>query len=444
MDSMRNAATIETESAGRSQPVAGDSSQVRPRVLFINRSYWPDGEATGQLLTELAEDLSDRFEVSVVAGLPNTNPTGESFRVLRTEVKDGVTIRRVSHTRLPKRWLPGRAINFITFLAMATVRATFCPRQELIVVETDPFLLAFAGLALRLRHRSRLVVYLQDLHPQVGVAVGRLKPNWLTRLLERSLGAVYRRADHVVVLSRDMQATLLACGVCEQNLSCLPNWVDVNSVRPTESANRFRRREGIGDETFLVMYSGNLGVTQQLECVLDAAERLQNRRDVLFAFVGGGAAEARLRESSHQRGLANVRFFPYQPKHELGDSLSAADLHLLTVHPAALAYLMPSKLYGILAAGRAVVAAVPADTELADEIENHRVGFVVPPGDASAVATAICNAIENRDELAACGERARKRAEDVYDRRIVTARFADLLTRVLHDSPASSSSTAAA
>ncbi|MGC1272873.1 MAG: glycosyltransferase family 4 protein [Planctomycetaceae bacterium] len=406
----------------------------RPRVLFLNRSYWPDGEATGQLLTELTEDLADRFDVSVVAGLPNTNPSNESFPLFRTVTRNGVAIHRVPHTRLPKRWLPARAVNFITFLLLATARATCCRRQDVLVVETDPFLLAFAGAVLRLRHRGRLVVYLQDIHPDVGVAVGRLKETRLTRFLRTALLAVYRRADRVVVLSRDMRDTLVTADVPARSIACLPNWTDIDQIRPAAGVSRFRTRAGITPETFLVMYSGNLGVTQQLERVLDAAEQLLNRRDVLFAFVGGGAAESELRSAVERRGLSNLRFFPYQPKEDLGDSLSAADLHVITVHPAALAFLMPSKFYGILAAGRPVVAAAHAASELATEILENRVGYVVPPGDAAALSQTIANAADRREELAAFGERARRLAESTYDRRLVTSRFGDLLDEVFDGS----------
>lgn len=429
--------------------VAGSEAQCRPasprpRVLFLNRSYWPDGEATGQLLTELAEDLADRFEVSVVAGLPNTNPSDESFPLFQTVIRNGVAIYRVPHTRFPKRWLPTRAVNFVTFLLLATARAACCRRQDVLVVETDPFLLAFAGAALRLRHRGRLVVYLQDIHPDVGVAVGRLKETRLTRFLRTALLAVYRQADRIVVLSRDMRDTLIASAIPAHSIACLPNWTDTDQIRPTVAANRFRTRANIAPETFLVMYSGNLGVTQQLDRVLDAAERLHERRDILFAFVGGGAAETQLRGAVEGRRLSNVRFFPYQPKAELGDSLSAADLHVITVHPAALAYLMPSKFYGILAAGRPVVAAVPAGSELATEICEHRVGYVVPPGDVAALADSIATAADRRAELVAFGERARRLAESTYDRRLVTSRFGDLLDEVFDGSPGQKEPAAAA
>lgn len=418
------------EEAGEQPP-----GPTRPRVLFLNRSYWPDGEATGQLLTELAEDLAERFEVSVVAGLPNENPSNERYRVCRSMTRHGVTIHRVPHTRLPKRWLPARAVNFVTFLLLATLRAACCRKQDVLVVETDPFLLALSGAVLRWRHRSRLVIYLQDIHPDVGIAVGRLKENWLTRSLRAALLAVYRRADRVIVLSRDMRNTLLAAGVPEPAIVCLSNWTDTEQVRPTAGSNRFRARYGIAPETFVVMYSGNFGMTQRLERLLDVAHQLKERRDMLFAFVGGGAAEPSLRRDVQQRQITNVRFFPYQPKDSLGDSLSAADLHVLTVHPAALAYLMPSKFYGILAAGRALVAAVPDNSELAEEIVEHQVGSVVHPEDQPGLAEAVVKAVHRRNDLREQGQRARRLAESTYDRRIVTRRFGDLLDELFDRTP---------
>lgn len=395
--------------------------------MFLNRSYWPDGEATGQLLTELTEDLAARLEVTVVAGQPNTNPSGEPYITTGAEVRNGVRVLRVPHTRFPKGWLPGRAVNFVTFVLAAAIRSTVCRRQDVVVVETDPFLLALVGVVLRLRHRASLVVYLQDIHPDVGIAVGRLRETALTRVLRRLLAAAYRSADRVIVLSEDMRQTLRGWRIPDAKIIRVPNWVDADAVRPAAGPNRFRGRAGIPAEAFVVMYSGNLGMTQRLDVVLDAAERLRDHPEILFAFVGGGAAEAGLKAEALRRSLSNVRFFPYQPKAELGDSLSAADLHVISIDPAALPYLMPSKLYGILAAGRPVIATVPTGTELADEIVRHGVGFVVPPGDAEAFAAAVASASKDRDGLREYGTRARRLAEREYHRPVVTARFADLL-----------------
>lgn len=412
------------------RPPERQSGDQRPRVLFLNRSYWPDGEATGQLLTELTEDLAHRFEVTVVAGHPNSNPSGESYHSFRSEMRRGVRILRVPHTRLPKGWLPGRAINFLTFLFSAALRALCCRRQDVVVVETDPFLLALIGLLLRIRHRASLIVYLQDIHPDIGIAIGRLKETWLTQALRKCLNSAYRRSDRIVVLSRDMRHTLTAAGVSADHISCVPNWTDTRTVRPAVGRNHFRRDAGIAEDRFVVMYSGNFGATQQLENLIEVADRLQDRSDIQFVLIGGGSAEAALKDAVARRKLLNVQFFPYQSRDNLGESLSAADLHVIMVHPAALAYLMPSKLYGILAASRAVVAAVPAASELAELITDHRTGYVVPPGDCEAMAAAILAARSNRAETAEMGSRGRRLAEDRFDRSETTRQFGDVLESV--------------
>lgn len=406
----------------------------RPRVLFLNRSFWPDGEATGQLLTELTEDLESQFDVTVIAGWPNVNVSGTPFRRFRAQVRNGVRIVRVPHAQLPKQSLLCRAINLATFFCGAVVRGLLIRRHEIVVVETDPFLLALAGGILRWRHGARLVIYVQDIHPDLGVAIGRLKEGMLTRFLGAALRRAYRNADRVVVLSEDMRRTLTSEGLPEKLCVKIPNWIDMRGF-PADiggngadrSANAFRAREGIDPARFLVMYSGNLGTTQLLEVFLDAAGMLQDRPDVLFALVGAGSGERGLRARAKQRRLENVRFFPYQPKDLLQDSLTAANLHFLSAHPNALGYLMPSKFYGILAAGRPVLAAVQRNSELARLIETENVGAVVPPDDAEAIASAITKAAAAPDRLAQQGRRARGLAQTRYDRHVLTDRFGCLL-----------------
>lgn len=397
---------------------------------MLNRSYWPDAEATGQLLTELCEDLASRFEVTVIAGQPNHNPEEADYRRAGWEERRGVRIRRVWNTQFPKSSLLGKAVNLLTYLCTACWAALWVRRPDLVVVETDPPLLALLGRVLQVRHRAGLVVYLQDLYPDVAVALGKVREGFLVRTLRSLLREVYRRADRLVVLSRDMRSLLVGWGLPTEKIECLPNWVDTAQVRPYELQNAFRARHGL-DHHFVVMYSGNMGLCQRLEDVIAAAERLADRREVQFLLVGDGASRKALEEMVRRLGLTNVRFLPYQAKAGLAESLSAADLHLLPVDPRVIACLMPSKLYGILAAGRPMLAVAPADSELAEIVRTEGVGHVVPPGCASELATAIVWALEHRGELEVQGAAARQLAVQRYDRHTITEKFGQMLEMVL-------------
>ena len=409
-------------------------SRVRPRVLFLNRSYWPDAEATGQLLTELCEDLADQFDVTVVAGQPNQNPTGCKFVRNGSQIRNNVVIRRVWHTRFPKSFLPGRAVNLLSYLFSASLAAFGVRRPDIVVVETDPPLLCLLGGLLRRCRRTKLVVYLQDIYPDLAVALGKLPQSWVTRALRKLMFGVYRRADRVVVLSRDMKQLLIDAGVPADRIQCIPNWIDTNTVYPVKQDNPFRREQDL-DGQFVVMYSGNLGLCQRLETVIEAADRLRQRDDILFLFVGDGVLKPRLVEMAREKGLSNVRFLPYQPKDRIAQSLSAADLHLVPLDPRIASCLMPSKLYGILACGTPVLAIAPEDCELAELTREHDVGVVVPPGEPEALAEAILRLVDEGWDLAGMGERARRLATQSYDRKRITAQFNAMLTHVLGAEP---------
>lgn len=403
---------------------------ARPRVLFLNRSYWPDVEATGQLLTELCEDLARSFDVMVLAGQPNQNPENVKFRKYGHQVQHGVHVRRVWNTRLSKSFLPGRAMNLMTYLAAASLASLGGARPDVVVAETDPPLLCLLGAVLQQWHGAKLVVYLQDIYPDVAVALGKLPDGPLTRQLRRTMFGVYRRADRVVVLSRDMRKLLIDSGVPARRITCIPNWIDTRLVAPRAKKNNFREEHGLNGQ-FVVMYSGNMGLTQRLDEVIEAARRLRDCRDVVFLLIGDGASRRRLEETVRKQALGNVRFLPYQPKQRLAESLGAADLHLVPLDPRVASCLMPSKLYGILASGRPLVAIAPGDCELAQITRREAVGLVVPPGDPGALSDAIRQSAGQRDRLGRMGTTARQLAETHYDRHIATGRFGRMLARLL-------------
>lgn len=410
----------------------------KPRVVFFNRSYWPDVEATGQLLTELLEDLGGDFDVEVIVGQPNAVPASETYRAQGLEIRNGVRITRLQHTRFRKHSFIGRIVNLVSFTLSAAWISLTIQKPDVIVTETDPFLLAFVGRWLQWRHGAKFIVYLQDIYPDIAVAVGKLREGWVSRCVRSLLFAVYRKADCVVVLSRDMERTCRQYGVSADALRVIPNWADTTRLQPQKQVNAFRQGHGL-EETFVVMYSGNMGLAHTLTPILEAAEALRDNPRVCFVLVGDGARRAQLAAEAEARKLSNIRFFPYQPREELAQSLSAADVHLISMQPEATGLLMPSKLYGILASGSAVIALADPQSELGELITHRELGYVCDPrspdGGAERLAYVINFLADNPTDVRTMGENARRIAEAEFDRSIQTARFAAMLNELVETTP---------
>ena len=402
----------------------------RPKVLFLNRSYWPDVEATGQLLTELCESLQLSFDVSVVAGQPNQirdTTGGASWQ--EEPVRKGVRIHRIAHAQFPKSRMLLKALNYVSFVRATRRFLRSCEAPDVVVFETDPFLLPFEAQRLQRRTGCRMVGYLQDIYPDVAVALGKVPDNWMIRRLRKSLFSVYRSCDRMVVLSEDMKRLLISGGVDGDKVDIVPNWADPELVRPLEQS-RFRISNGL-EEKFVVMYSGNLGLTQRLEEFVLAAELLRDEPRIVFTFVGQGSQRDHLVEMVRQKNLTNVRFFDYQPKSELAQSLNAADLHLVPLTRELSQCLMPSKLYGILAAGRPYLTNAPADSELARLTNEYQVGITVEPRSPKAIADGIRKAANNASGISDMGKNARKLALSDFTREKSAEKFCAVLKTAL-------------
>src|SRR5260221_4194020 len=246
----------------------------RTRVLFLNRSFWPDREATGQFLTELCDDLSIDHEITVVAGpsyhTEDRNTGG--FRLWARERRGRVTIIRTWGTRFSKSNLAGRLVNLGTYYLLAAIVAYRLPRPDVIVAETDPPLLGALAAVLKRRWGCRLVYNVRDLYPDIAEVTDGVRSPFLLDLLRRGNDYAYERADLIVTLGRDMARRIVDKGVPTEKVVVVPDWVDCRRIGPLAS-NPFRRSFG---NKFVVMYSGNIGLSQQLELVLEAAGRLRD------------------------------------------------------------------------------------------------------------------------------------------------------------------------
>jgi glycosyltransferase involved in cell wall biosynthesis len=284
-------------------------------------------------------------------------------------------------------------------------RALLLPRTDFVVTMTDPPMLVVAGLAMKFFKRNRVIHWAQDLYPEVAEELGVLpRANALSNQLRRLSTKALLSGDAVVAIGRCMASRLTARGVSYAKISIIPNWAPpIQSLDRTN--NPFRRAQGLEGQ-FVVIYSGNMGLAHEFDTVLDAAESLRGQR-VVFLFIGEGPRRVVVEAAARLRGIDNIRFLPSQPPDKLSESLSAADAHLVTMRPNLCGLVVPSKVYGVLAAGRPCLFVGPADSEAARLIRETDSGFVVEPGQSAQLASEILDWVGNPTLHAAACRKAR-------------------------------------
>jgi colanic acid biosynthesis glycosyl transferase WcaI len=403
-------------------PTDIDNARSRPlRVCFFNRSYWPDTGATGQLLTELAEDLVARYgyQVTVVTGYPVNGPGG---KLRRRDTRGGVHIVRAAGTRFRPRLFAARATNYVSYFASALLHALALPRQDVVVAMTDPPIIGVAALAVR--GGARFVFCCQDIFPEVGALLEDFRSRLVDRLLERINRHLIRRADRIVALGDKMARILVdKKGADAARVVVIDNWADTDAIEPSDKTNPFSIAHGLHD-SFVALHAGNIGLGQNLDIILDAAALTRDCRRLVWLFIGDGTRKAALQASAAARGLENVRFLPPQPREHLRWTYATADVCLVSLKPGLGGYIVPSKIYPILAAGRPYVAAVDADSETAALTERYGCGLLAGAGDGAAIATQVRRLAADAALRATLGAKARGAAEQFSRTRQVAAHAA--------------------
>lgn len=394
-----------------------------PQVTILSEYFHPEEASTAQLLTNLTTGLIDRFSVGVITALPNYHDEDQETAVPRNEVYEGVDVRRVRATRFDKDCLPLRVMNWLSFTLLTLIRLLTDRRSDdaRVVLSNPPILPLAAMLAKRL-DSTPYVYVIYDMYPEMPIELDYLDEDSLpARLWFRLMGIVYRDADRIVVLGDSMDRKLREKmaddpDFDDEKIVSIPNWENPNFIEPMDKdSNDFAREQGF-DDTFTVLYSGNIGRFHELETAIDAINELESRgrEDIQLVIIGDGARKESLQEYVQQRDIDNVHFLPFQPLKRIPQTLTSGDVSLVGIKPRMEGLCVSSKLYSSLAAGMPVLAVVGEGDEVARVVREQNCGRWVESGDAVCAADVLESWADNPELCDRLGTNARDCLEDKY------------------------------
>ncbi|MBC8870063.1 MAG: glycosyltransferase family 4 protein [Planctomycetes bacterium] len=415
-------------------------NEKKPTLLIITQVYIPDPASVGQHLHDAAVEMVRRdYRVRVLAA--SRGYDDPKLRFPLSEHVDGVDVRRVSFSSFGKRSIAIRLAAQISLLFQVVIRALFVRSLDAILVSTSPPMASAAALVIAAIRRVPIVYWVMDINPDQAVALGAVKSSSLAvKLFDTLNRAILARAHAVVTLDRFMATSLERKCDVSQKLAVFPLWPhdDFLDVVAHED-NPFRAKHKLHGK-FVVMYSGNHSPANPISTIVNAAERLQDHRDIVFAFIGGGAGKREVVDAI-KRGAKNILDLPYQPLAEIKYSLSAADVHVVSVGASSVGVVHPSKVYGAMAVARPVLSVGPKPSHVSDLLDACDIGRHVNHGQLDKAVAAI---LELRDMANASRSRLGRRGQELVQnglsKRNLCTRFGNVLEGALVRQPETSES----
>ncbi len=411
------------------------------RILIYSYNYYPEPIGIAPLMTELAEGLVKRgHQVRVVTGMPNypqrcVYPEYKGKFYL-TEERNGVIIERsYIFIRGPEPSVVDRLLYDGSFVVTSLFQALKGWRPDVIFATVPPLLVSVPVALYAAICRCPVVLNIQDIVSEAAVRVKLLKNGGLMVSLAQMLEKfAYCQSDKISVIATGFTDHLIQQGVPQEKIAYIPNWVDTNFIRPLPKQNNsFRAAHQLQDK-FVVLYSGNIALTQGLETVIQAAANLRHLPEIAFVIIGEGSALGQLREYCHAYGAHNVLLRPFEPREKLPELLSAADVGLVVQKRQVTAFNLPSKIPVLLASGCAVVASVPDTGTAKEAIERSGGGVVVSPENPEALAEAILELYHNPNRVKELGHKGRQYAEDFFSCDQAIQQYESLFHRVVNNS----------
>lgn len=381
----------------------------KKKLLIYAHYYYPDVASTGQILTELAEGLRDSFHITVICTVPSyTGKIEQYYRKHKYyyENINGINVLRIRVPEFRKNFAPSRVYNILSYFISAILATIRIEKQDYIyTISQPPILGGLLGVIGKMIKGGKFIYNIQDFNPEQTMAVKYAKSKFILDMMMKVDKYACRKADKVIVVGRDMVDTLKNRFSSEKEQKLLPayccinNWIDEKEIVPLpaddEQVVALKKEYGV-DGKYVIMYSGNIGLYYDLKNIMKVIEHFKDNEEVAFLFAGAGSVLSDLKNYVKKHGLTNVHFAPYQEKSKLVYSLNMGDVHFVVNAKGIKGVSVPSKLYGVMAAGKPVLGILEEGTEARYIIEEAKCGLSVTPGDYEAIEKLIAHFIATR------------------------------------------------
>jgi colanic acid biosynthesis glycosyl transferase WcaI len=370
------------------------------RIVLLNQFFWPDTSATSQMLSDVARCLAKEHDILVICARSGTAITKSEL-----VFEPGVSVIRTGSGGFGRGTFR-RLSSYLSYLAGCFISGMNGKRPDVYVTLTTPPVLPIVGSMLSTLRGATHVIWEMDVYPDIATDVCYFKPGGLMdQVSGRVLDWSRRRSDGLIVLGDDMKSRVAKRGIAEDKMSVIENWADGDKITPLP----------FPDGPLVVYYSGNFGLAHETTTIRGVIERLANHPDFQFVFVGGGCRRAELEEICAKQKTLNVDFPPYCKREDLGQSLANGHLGLVTQLPQTLGSVVPSKIYGIMAAGRPLLFIGPSNSTPARHIRKFHCGWHIQPGDVDGLESLLMQLRTDRYLLYEAGRRAREAFESEFD-----------------------------
>jgi colanic acid biosynthesis glycosyl transferase WcaI len=411
------------------------------RILLLSTYFRPDVASTGVIMSTLADEfVAKGHEVTVVTSVPHYDVERSwpefSGKVIYQERSGSMRIYRISTRKAAnKSSILQRLLNYASFSALSLWQGALLPKHDVILVPSPPLSNGVIAEFISLLRGTPFVYNVQDIWPDVAIRAGVLKNRTMIGLLKMMERFVYKRAAGIAVISDGFKRNLQGKGVPDKKISVIPNFIDIDFVTPRPKDNAFSRKFELGS-TFVVLFAGNMGFSQGLETVIDAAKLLKDVPEIQFLMVGNGAGRIKAETYLKELALGNVRFLPFQPHEDLPNMYGTADVCLIPLRRGFTNDSVPCKLFTIMAAGKPAVAAVDPGSDTWRLLQQAQCGVSVEPESPQAIADAILHYYRTPLLASEAGRNARRFVEAEFDPAVLADNYLEAFARAMgKDSP---------